>query len=426
MFKVDKTEMGLHLKDLILSSYESARQFGIEYLKKRDGMLDEDAIPNMSNRISQIIHGNKWIQMEDLPIFSELLGVSVEDIVSAGTSSPPSDTRVTNYSIAHSDDPSLWEAYIKRPDKLILNPDEYDKTVIDYALEAGNYPFMKYLVDNGFVWFVGDDKHEYYEGDDLVGAGFGAGTSIEHRTYVNIDPLNSRLKEKDDLRFRMISLAIRNCDTEMLTTLRAREIPLLYRVHRIVPMSHKEDRLPSSKNIDQFINHVASGSKEVLSYFFAPFSVESVYLEEMCKYMFPYTGIVLDRMIRQKKRNVVPYLTEVLRWNREIFNKLKSDIDENMETCRESYQHNSYDEPYINTLLRARALYYYFFYPETGILSYTNPRIERKSSGKGFITNVIHVSASSSDPVIQSLIDELNETYDYCIQLLKEKELKHV
>ena len=31
----------------------------------------------------------------------------------------------------------------------IFNPDEYDKTAIDYALEAGNYPFLKYLTEKG-------------------------------------------------------------------------------------------------------------------------------------------------------------------------------------------------------------------------------------------------------------------------------------
>ena len=44
----------------------------------------------------------------------------------------------------------------------ILNPDEYDKTAIDYALEAGNYPFLKYLTEKGYIWFVGEDKKEYY------------------------------------------------------------------------------------------------------------------------------------------------------------------------------------------------------------------------------------------------------------------------
>ena len=62
------------------------------------------------------------------------------------------------YSIAFSKDPAEWEAYIQRDDKLILNPDEYDKTAIDYALEAGNYPFLKYLTEKGYIWFVGEVK----------------------------------------------------------------------------------------------------------------------------------------------------------------------------------------------------------------------------------------------------------------------------
>lgn len=84
--------------------------------------------------------------------------MSIEDILSAGTALTPVLNRKTNCSIAFSKDPAEWEAYIQRDDKLILNPDEYDKTAIDYALEAGNYPFLKYLTENGYIWFVGDDK----------------------------------------------------------------------------------------------------------------------------------------------------------------------------------------------------------------------------------------------------------------------------
>lgn len=58
--------------------------------------------------------------------------------------------------------------------------------------------------------FVGDDKKEYY-------LGFGAGTSIKRREIGFLDTLDSRMKSQDDLRFKMIALAIRDNDLEMLT-----------------------------------------------------------------------------------------------------------------------------------------------------------------------------------------------------------------
>ena len=153
MFKTNNEKIGKHLGNLIKNSeHKNDRQFCIAYLTLRDGEANPDDIQKMQNRICQIKNGKKGVQIEDLPIFSDLLGVSIEDILSAGTVLTLVLNRKTNYSIAFSNDPSEWEAYIKRDDKLILNPDEYDKTAIDYALEAGNYPFLKYLTEKGYIY----------------------------------------------------------------------------------------------------------------------------------------------------------------------------------------------------------------------------------------------------------------------------------
>ena len=131
MFTVkDNKVIGGYISELIKEkNYKSDRQFGIAYLKLRypKTNIENDDIQNMANRICQIKKGNKKIQLEDLPIFSELLGVSIVDILSAGTYVKPYSSRVSNYSIAFSKDPDEWEKYINREDKLILNPDEYNK-----------------------------------------------------------------------------------------------------------------------------------------------------------------------------------------------------------------------------------------------------------------------------------------------------------
>ena len=87
IFKPCNKEIGTYLGDLIKKNYKSDRQFCVEYLKLRDGQdaPSPDDIQKMQNRISQIKNGNKCVQLEDLPIFSELLGVSFEEILSAGT-----------------------------------------------------------------------------------------------------------------------------------------------------------------------------------------------------------------------------------------------------------------------------------------------------------------------------------------------------
>ena len=86
-----------------------------------------------------------------------------------------------------------WEAYINRADKLILNSDEYCKTVLDYALEFGNYELIKFLMDHNYIWFDSRKDQDYIQT-------FGAGTSIERRHVGSIDyDLEGKLKTEDEL-----------------------------------------------------------------------------------------------------------------------------------------------------------------------------------------------------------------------------------
>lgn len=426
MFTVDKVEIGRHIKNLLdESSFKSARQFGKEYLRIRYGSVDEDAIPNIQNRISQIINGKKWIQMEDLPIFAELLGVSVEDIVSAGASSAPSSGRVTNYSIAHSDDPKAWNAYIHRDDKLFLNPDEYNKTVIDYALEAGNYAFLKFLMDEKHIWFVGDDKKQYHDSFGEHGSGFGAGTDIKRRAVGYNDTLDTWLKDKDDLRFKMMSLAIKNKEFDMLIRLHAREIPLLYTINSFLIINPREDKLPESKNTEQFVQNLASCSDTTLAYFFEPFTVESVIRNEKNTFIFPYAGAVLNQMIKRKEKNTARFIEKATQWNKQVLSQLQKAIDESVTACKDYYDPLNYPDVYNEAFVRAEALRYYYFWPNTGFVAYTNARFSKEAPVGGFITNIVHVTVKSSDPEMQFLIDELNGTYDTFNTFCQEKEVKH-
>lgn len=271
MYRVKtKTEIGAHLALLIAgSSIPSDRQFAIEYLKKRDGAnYNPDDIQKMQNRICQIKQGNKGVQIEDLPIFAEILEVSVDDILSAGTFSSPAVERTSNFSIARTANPDEWMRYLAREDTPILNPDEFNKTVIDYALEIGNYAFLKYLVDQGYIWFVGEDKRKYT-------SGFDAGTSIKRKDVGMLDTLNSRLVSNDDLRFRMISLAIRHKDFAMLEEFHAREIPKLYTIGHLLANNPREDELPASDNIKFMIDDIATAPKEVVKYFLEGYEIES-------------------------------------------------------------------------------------------------------------------------------------------------------
>lgn len=414
MFKTDNTKIGKHLSDLIKNSeYKNDRQFGIAYLKLRDGDINPDDIQKMQNRICQIKKGNKSIQIEDLPIFSELLGVSIEDILSADTALAPASNRKSNYSIAFSKDPAEWESYMQRDDRLILNPDEYNKTVIDYALDAGNYPFLKYLTDKGYIWFVGDDKKEYY-------LGFGAGTSIKRREVGFIDSLDSRMKNQDDLRFKMIALAIRNKDFEMLTVLHAREIPLLYTINPIQHWTLNDTQLPSSTNVEQMIESIAASENTAISYFFDEFETDAEHNALRSTFVFPYAGRVLDELITGKRiAESKRFLEKAIDHNKKVQKNLKKLVDISKLSCKELNSglpnSNYYDDAYF----RREAWREYYFYADTGFVAYYMPFYAKNTTG--FITNVINVAASSKNAEVQFLIDELKKTYNYFINQFEKK-----
>ena len=414
MFKTNNEKIGKHLGDLIKKSeYKNDRQFCIAYLTLRDGEANPDDIQKMQNRICQIKNGKKGVQIEDLPIFSDLLGVSFEDILSAGTALTPVLNRKTNYSIAFSKDPAEQEAYIQRDDKLILNPDEYDKTAIDYALEAGNYPFLKYLTEKGYIWFVGDDKKEY-------NLAFGAGTSIKRREVGFLDTLDSRMKYQDDLRFKMIALAIRDNDFEMLSDLHAREIPLLYTINPIQHWTLKDKQLPSSSNVEQMINSIAASKSTAISYFFEEF--DTAELNSLrSTFVFPYAGQVLDALISSKRTfESKLFLEKAIEHNKKVQRKLQKLVDKSKVSCKELYSatpnNNYYDEAYF----RREAWREHYFYPENGFIAYYMPFYSKNTTG--FITNVINVTVSSTDKEVQFLIDELKKTYNTFIKQYEKKE----
>ena len=415
MFKTDNAKIGKHLGELIKNSeYKNDRQFGIAYLTLRDGKANPDDIQNMQNRICQIKKGKKGVQIEDLPIFSELLGVSIEDILSAGTALTPVLNRKTNYSIAFSKDPNEWESYIHRKDKLILNPDEYDKTAIDYALEAGNYPFLKYLMDKKYIWFVGDDPKEYY-------TGFGAGTSIQRRKISFHDSLEFRLYEQDDLRYKMIALAIREKDFSMLTTLHAREIPLLYTINPVQHWFLKDTKLPASANIDQMIENIASSENTALSYFFEEFDITASNSAYKNSFVFPYAGRVLDSLIvKNRTHESKRFLEKSIEHNKKIHKNLHELVDKAISSCKEFANNGPDSNLYDNNYLNRESWQNYHFYPEIGFVSYYMPFYTKNSSG--FITNVIKCSAKSKNPEVQFLIDELNNTYNTLKNLYEQKE----
>lgn len=401
-FEEDKVKIGQYLKQLIENStYRNVRSFCKKYLKLAKCDVTDDSIAKMQNRMSQILKGKKAIQTYDLPLFCELLSVSCEEILSAGKHYEPISGHITNYEIAFSHDKKLWDKYIKREDKLFLNPDEYNNTVIDYALKFKNYEFMKYLMDNNYIWFVDDSK---YDCKDRI-FGFGAGTSIKRREIGAQDSLLTDLYncEKHGLRQKMIALAMENNDFKMLTDLRAREIPSLYQLC-LNPMYPTNCKDYCDKEV---IQEISKSSDKVLGYFSEEFEIVDQFGNRH-KFLYPFLSNVIDRMIQDKNKYTEVILRRAIQHNKQALNKLQSMANEAFELAKSDFNYlDNYKAP-VEAIVE-RAMNYFYYHPDDSFISYFFSR--KKGDCPKFCTNIIKATNESGDLLIDDLVKELNSSY---------------
>ena len=405
MFKHENNQkIGAYLSELIENKYHSKRQFCKAYINAVGGDVKNDGeIRNMANRISQITKGTKAIQTYDLPIFTDLLGVSCEQILSAGEYSVPQAKRVTNYAIAFSKDPAEWEAFINREDKLILNQDEYCKTILDYALEFRNYELLKYLMDKEYIWFDSRKDNDYV-------INFGAGTSIErrHRSFTDYG-LQAKLNEENELRLNLIALAADHNDLKMMQSLRARETTGMYYFIHYLDF-HRTDFYESYN--ERMVRHISKSSNEVLDYFTDEFEIRDRVRykdgrDSKHTFIYPFITELLDLIIEEKSQFTETAIKKLIKHNKTTYDKLTLLIKKLKDDEWYSAEHmKKYWLIHCKEDLR--------FSEEDNIVSfcghYTSD--EFKSVPYGLITNIAHTTKNSKDPIIKHLIEELNESYD--------------
>ena len=396
MYKVDNIEIGKYIGGLIIArEYASDRRFAIEYIKLRDGNSDEPdsaEIQLAANKISQIKKGRKGIPITDLPIFSDLLEVSIEAILSAGEVVKPVSTRMTNYSVACSSDEGIWKEYVERSDKLILNEDEYGKNIIDYALEFRNYDLLKFLTDNGYIYFVDDDQQKYW-------GSFGAGTRIERRHLGSYDDLDVRMKERDDLRTSMIALALDRGDYDMLDKMKAREIPSLYEGSYFYRKSIDFEKYYNPKLMDAILK----SSDEVLKYFSEEFEINTNF-KAKSRFMFPYLGKLIEMVVRENGKAATSMLKKALKHNQDLLKRIKQIAELSAKSFGDKAEYMPKDAIYD------WIMHDYNYYDDNDTVAYWVR--DEKGAYQGVFSNVIRVNGTSKDSSVAKLIGELNDSYD--------------
>lgn len=406
MFEIKTNEeIGRYLKELILSKYPSCRQFCIAYLEMSVDYSNDindqktEDIRKITNRISQILNGKKSIQTYDLPIFSELLDVSCEQMLSAGATSVPITNRRTNYNIAFSTDERDWIDYLNREDCIAAYSDEFGKTVLDYALEFKNYGFIRFLIDKGYIKLVsGTDswKNSF---------NFGAETSIKPRNDGS-NTFQYQFDENVIFRTQIISLALENNDYNVLHEMKAREIPSQYSV---TPFHSSSSRFNDYYD-EHFIDTVIRSKSKVIKYFCEEYEVPCQWYGELYSvWLYPFFGKLIEKAVELKSKNIDLLLDTAIEHNEDIYNRLKKAILAVAKELKKIYFRNKGWQDAISDALRD-----YQVNKDDNVVTYRYHYVKESDT---IVSNIICADITSKNLEIQAKIDKLNELYTNIIEI---------
>ena len=396
-----KEEIGAYLKKLILSKYPSCRQFCVAYIDLTMDFSDDpqdqrsEEIRKLTNRLSQILKGKKSIQTYDLPIFSELLGVSCEQMLSAGAVAKPITNRRTNYNIAFSTDERDWIEYVNREDCIASYADEFGKTVVDYAIEFKNYGFIRFLIENGYITLISDDK-------GYVDFNFGASTTLKVRPS-EVKTFEHELYKNKILRTQIISLALENNDYDVLREMRAREFPpqlsMAYTSLQIVKFEEYYD--------ENYIEAILSSGIEVVQYFCEEYYVETKWGNFL--WIFPFLDKLIIKAVKESSSKANILLDAAIKHNEDTYNALKKAILQVAKQMKENLYRNQGFQEVIANVLRD-----YHISEEKNVISFYCYFLRDSAR---VTTNIICAEVKSKKPEIQSKIDRLNELYSQIINI---------
>ena len=396
-------EIGAYLKKLILSKYPSCRQFCIAYIDLTSDFSDDpqdlrsDEIRKLTNRLSQILKGKKGIQTYDLPIFSELLDVSCEQMLSAGAVCKPITNRRTNYNIAFSTDERDWIEYINREDCIASYADEFGKTVVDYAIEFKNYGFIKFLIEKGYITLISDDR-------GLAGFNFGANTSLKVRPY-DAKTFENELYENKILRTQIIALALEHGDYDVLEKMRAREFP-----PQLTMTTNSVHGVKFAEYYDeQYIEAILHSKSKVIQYFCEEYYVKSQWQNEEFLWMFPFMDELIVKAVKANSSKAITLLDAAIKHNEETYNNLKKSILYVAKRIKDDFRRNVGFQEVI-----ADVLCDYHISEEENVICFWCYFFREAHQ---VVTNVISADVQSKKPEIQIRIDRLNELYSQIINI---------
>ena len=402
--------------------YKSEAEFCRDYIKQRKKLdsnfrarATDNTEKNFYDTFGRMKKGEANIQIEQLPYFTELLGVTCEDILCFDKPAKADRERITNYNTACSSDERVWEEYFNHKDALGAFYDEYGMTVVDYAVKLRNYGLIKFIFDR-------KDKNPYKYITECFQS-----TTLESEMIRNSSRCwncSERFFEKNDgnrKRKEIIYMAIKNNDVDMLECLKAKNEFLFE-----VSMDYNGDMPSKDFFFDQTMLELIAEtrSNKVLNYYSQGSETKMNYM-----YIFPYISEIVDMLLSKgKMRMAINVLKNIGCYNRKIVQRIELVLDKYLTAIKEScVNHLTFE--YMRNLPRgAKAGYYY---PDEDLLKENmaneieNNDIEIKSvDGSTLVYKIyafvgclrfvpVKINTTSDDPIIKELIDGINNDYEW-------------
>ncbi len=428
-----KRKIGSYISDIIIrhdshGKYGAKKRFSNELSRQLGYGDNSDVLESEYKRIIKMLEGNSAIQIRDLQIISEMYDVPIEEILSAGEKKYiMPELYIRNYDLAASSDRALWDKYINKENMFVTCSDEYEKTLIEYAVEFENYDLITYLLDNKIIWFV----------DDTLSASklcinFGGGINKEFSSGKDSD-IGHVLKYNDHLRTRTIALAIKAKDFSEFDLLNARSFPELYMINENGAMCDESaQKRFADEKCDAIIDAILlSDSAEVFKYFSEEFSIISYHGSEN-KYVFPYTGELLCGLIDANRFDVAEiFLKTAIEHNKYVYSMMNEVINEEVKKSivwdkerkealvEEARRKGVADEVNIKYKSEREIR-------EVVCRSYRYDRVSHTVSyfsdvRHHYVSNLVLVENKKGSKTIKKLVDELNTWYRKTIELGGEK-----
>ncbi len=405
----------------IKKKYNSEAEFCREYIKLRSNLdssfrVADNTEKNMYDTLGRMKNGKASIQVEQLPYFTELLGVTCEDILSLDKPAKADRDRITNYNTACSSDEKVWEEYFNHKEDLGAYCDEYGMTVVDYTIKLRNYELIKFIVNR-------KENSPYKDIMECFQS-----TALEHdmifstNKYWNYSGRPVMKKEGNRKRKEIIYMAIKNNDVDMLENMKAKnecffEITIDSNGYNLLKIDYFYDNkvleLISETRSNKVINYFSQGSES----------------ERKHMYIFPYISAVVEKLLSKGKTGMaIIALKNIRTYNESIVRRIKSILDIFMSKVEKNYAFDLKYEHLINLSERERPNPDYL---NVDVLQREmKDSLKRKSIGIKPVGNSslvyeircyyeyfrfvpIKTDVSSDDPIIKEIIDDINCDYEW-------------